>query len=103
MEGTEAVLIAPTSGEGTGITKHHSRRVIPGDVADVRANLKFALEKLDYFVEQEQPSLIASRKTQLSNYRRKLIAGNILPYVKLFEREFKIRPNLSNVSGDNAP
>lgn len=82
MDGTEAVLIAPTSGEGTGITKHHSRRVIPGDVADVRANLKFALEKLDYFVEQEQPLLIASRKTQLSNYGGKLIAGNILPYVK---------------------
>lgn len=82
MDGTEAALIASTSVEGTGTTKHHSRRVIAGDVTEVRANLKFALEKLDYFVEQEQPSLIASRKTQLSNYRRKLIAGNILPYVK---------------------
>lgn len=82
MEGIEAVLVAATSGEETLLTGHYSKRVLSGDIETVRANLKFALEKLDYFLESEQPSLIARRKTQLSNYAGKLLAGNVLPFVK---------------------
>ncbi len=83
MEGTEAALIASNGEEITLATEHHSRRVIAGgDAAGVRANLVFALEKLDYFVEHEEPLLIAKRKTPLSGYSGKLIAGNVLPYVK---------------------
>ncbi len=83
MDGTtEAALAAVTSSEGSWLTEHYSKRVIAGDTENVRANLKFALEKFDYFVETEKPSLVVRRKTQLSGYGGKLLAGNVLPFVK---------------------
>lgn len=82
MEGMEAALVVATSGEETLLTGHYSKRVLSGGIETVRANLKFALEELDYFLESEQPSLIARRKTQLSSYAGKLLAGNVLPFVK---------------------
>jgi len=82
MDGTEAIFVASTGGEIIGTNEHHSRRIIAGDAAAIRANLKFALEKLDYFVVLEQPSLIAKRKTERSDYGRRIIVGSILPHVK---------------------
>lgn len=82
MDATNASLITTMSSEGVHLTEHFSRRVIAGEVNDVRDNLKFALERLDYFVEAEQPSLLAKRKTQLSDYGKMLLAGNVLPHVK---------------------
>lgn len=70
MDGTEATLVATTSGEDALPVGHYSKRVIIGNITSVRENLKFALEKLDYFVEHEQPSLIAKRKNQLSYVKR---------------------------------
>lgn len=70
MDGTEATLVATGSGEDALPVGHYSRRVIIGNITSVRENLKFALEKLDYFVEHEQPSLIAKRKNQLSYVKR---------------------------------
>lgn len=70
MDGTEATLVATTSGEDALPVGHYSRRVIIGNITSVRGNLKFALEKLDYFVEHEEPSLIAKRKNQLSYVKR---------------------------------
>lgn len=94
MDGTEATMVAVTSGEAALLTEHYSKRVIPGDVESVRVNLKFALEKLDYFVENEQPSLVAKRKTQLSNYAGKLLAGDVLPFVKRLQ--ISLKPSSEN-------
>lgn len=82
MDETEAIFVASTGGEIIGTNEYHSRRIIAGDAAAVRANLKFALEKLDYFVASEQPSLTAKRKTERSDSSRRIIVGNILPHVK---------------------
>lgn len=82
MGATEANMTATIGGEVILLTEHYSKRVMSGDVESVRVNLKSALEKLDYFVENEQPSLIAKRKTQLSSYAGILLAGNVLPFVK---------------------
>ncbi len=77
-----AEFIAATSGsDGTWTTEHYSKRVVAGDVTSVRAHLISALDRLDYFVQSQQP-LIAKRKTQLSSYAGKMCAGNVLPYVK---------------------
>lgn len=82
MKETNANLVVATSSEAVLLTEHYSQRVLFGDAENIRANLKYALEKLNYFIESEQPSLIAKRKTQLSDYGGKLLAGNVLPFVK---------------------
>lgn len=94
MDATEATMVATIGGELILLTEHYSRRVISGDVESVRADLKFALEKLDYFVENEQPSLIAKRKTQLSNYAEMLLAGDVLPFVKRLQ--ISLKPSSEN-------
>ena len=83
MEGTDAALIT-TMGDGDvfGFTEHYAKRIIIGDLENTRAGLKSALEKLGYFVETEQPLLIAKRKTRLSAKEKKFIVGNALSHVK---------------------
>ena len=88
MDATKTNMVATIGGELILLTEHYSKRVMSGDVESIRVNLKFALEKLDYFVENEQPSLIAKRKTQLSNYAGILLAGDVLPFVKRLQISF---------------
>jgi hypothetical protein len=82
MEGTDAALTTTMGGEGVGFTEHYAKRIIIGDLENTRAGLKSALEKLGYFVETEQPLLIAKRKPKLSADEKKFIVGNGLPNVK---------------------
>lgn len=77
-----AEFIAATSGsDGTWATEHHARRLIAGNLVSGRVHLISALDRLGYFVQNEQP-LIAKRKKQLSSYAGKMCAGNVLAYIK---------------------
>ncbi len=97
MEGTDAALIMPTGGsEKVGFTEHYAKRIIIGDLESTCAGLKSALEKLGYLVENEQPLLIAKRKTKLSADDKKFIVGNALSHVK----RLQISLNSANENGN---
>lgn len=99
MEGIDAALMTNASGsDGTALTEHYAKRILIGDLENTRAGLKSALEKLGYFVETEQPLLIAKRKTKLSADEKKFVVGNALPNVKRLQISLTSANEISTVA-----
>lgn len=86
MSGAELVVITDGDG-GSGRTEHCFKRVIVGDIENARQRLAYALERLSYRIQSEQP-LIARRDNQTHAWSGKFAVGNVLPHVKRLSIDF---------------
>jgi len=74
---TDVILPVFDGGEKYAGTEFFSKRIVAGDVETARANIIYALERLDYQVISRQP-LVAKNRVPNSAGRGKLVGGNIL-------------------------
>ncbi len=88
MGGAEFVVTTAGEGGGLGRTEHYFKRVLVGDVESTRRRLAYALERLGYRVQSEQP-LVAKRDHQTPAWAGKLVAGDVLPHVKRLSIDLK--------------